>query len=671
MERAAVLDAQAAELRGVSLLQLGKLDDAQISLESADKALLAIRGGRLNSALWLRSQIAMERATIAETKGEPARANNLYGSAIAILETYYPDTPALLAARARKAGFMARTGDKTGALALFATVVNDSEKTTDSSTALRDLLPPYFALLVEANTPDAAAALFKAAQSLQRPGVASTQAILARELSEGDGEASALFRLAVARTRDIGRTETDLTRLSAITDPSDADKEMIVALRQTLDKLREEQTGLTARLSSFPRYNVLSPTSVPLAELQGRLGEGEAYYKLAIIGDAAYAIYTDRTGASIYRLAQDRVALEDAVARLRDSIVRIENGQAATYPFNIELARALYVTLFGPVTKKVDGVRHLIFEPDGPLLELPPSLLVTDDASVTAYKTRVAKPNADEFDFTGTAWLGRGRHSTIAVSPRAFLDVRAIAPSRAPMAYLGLGNNAPPTAFPPGRGTDGCDWPLGTWQAPISPVELTLARSLIGGSGSKLLTGAAFTDDALMNSGDLAQYRILHFATHGLVTAPKPQCPSRPALVTSFGQKDSDGLLSFREIFDLKIDADLVILSACDTAGMATASASREAGIRTGGNYALDGLVRAFIGAGARSVIASHWPVPDDYDATRKLISGLFGGRPGESIGALLDGAQMGLMDKAATSHPFYWAAFVILGDAEKPLIRQ
>ena len=140
-------------------------------------------------------------------------------------------------------------------------------------------------------------------------------------------------------------------------------------------------------------------------------------------------------------------------------------------------------------------------------------------------------------------------------------------------------------------------------------------------------------------------------------------------MVTSFGGPGSDGLLSFREIFDLKLDADVVILSACDTAGAASASASREAGIMTGGNYALDGLVRAFIGAGARSVIASHWPVPDNFNATKRLISGVVEARPGQALANALAGAQRGLMDDPDTSHPFYWAAFIILGDGAKPLI--
>jgi hypothetical protein len=325
--------------------------------------------------------------------------------------------------------------------------------------------------------------------------------------------------------------------------------------------------------------------------------------------------------------------------------------------------------LFGSIDADIQALSHLVFEPDGPMLQLPPYLLIAKQGGLDAYKARLQSPGADAFDMRGIDWLGRGREVSISVSPRSFLDVRAIAPSHAREAYLGLGNNQPVAVKPVAAVADDCDWPVQTWQSPISPAELILASTIFGPNNSALMTGAAFTDTALLKDKQLDNYRILHFATHGLVTAPRPDCPPRPALVTSFGGPGSDGLLSFREIFDLKLDADVVILSACDTAGAASASASREAGIMTGGNYALDGLVRAFIGAGARSVIASHWPVPDDYDATKRLISGLIEAKPGQPLAAALEGAQRGLMDDARTSHPFYWAAFIILGDGAKPLI--
>ena len=243
---------------------------------------------------------------------------------------------------------------------------------------------------------------------------------------------------------------------------------------------------------------------------------------------------------------------------------RVENGQQVNYPFDLDKSRALYKTLFGAVEDLLPQTRHLVFEPDGAMLQLPPTVLVSGDKGIEAYKARMESPDGDPFDFTGVEWLGRGREVSIAVSPRGFLDIRKLAASTAPRNYLGLGHNAKPAARPVTAVADECDWPLATWQNPISADELYYAQKKLGAGGSAVKTDAAFSDSALLAESDLDQYRVLHFATHGLVTAPRADCPARPALVTSFGDMGSDGLLSFREIFDLKLNADLVILSACD-----------------------------------------------------------------------------------------------------------
>ena len=113
-----------------------------------------------------------------------------------------------------------------------------------------------------------------------------------------------------------------------------------------------------------------------------------------------------------------------------------------------------------------------------------------------------------------------------------------------------------------------------------------------------------------------------------------------------------------------------MVLSACDTAGKASAAATQAVGLSRGGDVALDGLVRAFVGAGGRLVIASHWPVPDDFDATQRLITGLFSTAPGMPTVTALRLSQQKLMDDANTSHPFYWSAFAAVGDGAIPVIR-
>ncbi len=667
-EKAEILDAQAQAIGATAARMAGRTAEALSGFSAARDRLALVRGGQVASIVWLAADIDIEVARIAGAAGRTSEASAGFDRAIAALEAAYPASPAVLSAKARKAGFLLAAGERAAARQLFGAVVDESASIPDSGTTLRDLLAPYFALLAGEPGDRAAAAAFAAAQVLERPGVAQTQAILARQLAEGNDAAAALFRLSLARSRDIVRAEGEVARLGALPDPGSAETDELAAQQDVLVGLRREQTGILAQLSAFPRYTALAIKRIPLLDMQAALLDGEAYYKLVAAGQDLYGLYATSRSARLFALPLSRDQLAREVQKIRDSIVTIENGRAVNRPFDLDRSRALYKALLGPVDADLPGVRHLVFEPDAAMLQLPPAVLVTADAGIAAYKARTVDIDADAFDFTGIAWLGRGRAISIAVSPRAFLDLRALAPSGARRPYLGLGDNAVPQQRPLAAVADSCDWPLSVWQRPVKADELLFAARTIGGA-SAVRTGSSFTDTALLADPALDQYRVLHFATHGLVSAPRKDCPARPALVTSFAASGSDGLLSFREIFDLKLDADLVILSACDTAGMATVAASREAGVTTGGNYALDGLVRAFTGAGARGVIASHWPVPDDYDATQRLISGLIAGKPGESVGDALAGAEIRLMDDPQTSHPFYWAAFVVVGDAAKPAL--
>jgi CHAT domain-containing protein len=664
-ERVRILDAQALYLTGVAERMRGRRGAARAALTGAIEGINAIRGGRVRSLGWLNAASFTELAYLSEADGDRAAARGQFEEAARLLQVEYPGSATLLAARARLAGFLLRQGDEAGGRALFAEVVKAAPMTPGGDQALRPLIGPYFALLARRGGAADVAEFFLAAQTLVRPGVAQTQAVLARELSGGSDEAAALFREVTTVSREVVQADSEISRLTALSEISPDERAELARLNDERAALAARQTQLLDRLSAYPRYRVVAPETLGLAELQAVLKPGEAYYKLVLVGEQPYALLLGADSAQVKAIAATRTDLERMVARLRDSIVRIEDGRTATYPFEARTARELYGLMFAGLEEAVAGTRHLIFEPDGPLLQLPPNLLIMDDHGLAAFEARVADINADAYDMRGLSWLGREKMLTTAVSARAFVDLRGIAPSRGTRAYLGLGENARPAAMS-AIPRDICDWPLATWNSPVAADELRLAASALQGRGAELLTGAAFSDTALAARSDLNDYRVLHFATHGLVTAPAPQCSARPALLTSFGGAGSDGLLSFAEIFDLRLDADTVILSACDTAGMATVSATREAGIATGGNFALDGLVRAFVGAGSRTVIASHWPVPDDYDATGRLIAGLFAGTG--SVGEAMRLAAQALMDEADTSHPYYWAAFAIVGDGARPL---
>jgi CHAT domain-containing protein len=503
------------------------------------------------------------------------------------------------------------------------------------------------------------------------------QAVLARELTGGTDEASRLFRQSVTLTRQVERSRIELARLTDLAKPSPQDIVRTRVLRATLDTSQKEQLATQAALASFPRFRAVTSDTISLADLQKILKPGEAYYRMTVAGDNVFAMLVTPTGARAAKLDVTAKQLDEQVGSLRDTISTFENGKRVTYPFDVALSHQLYAELFGPFAASVVPITHLIFEPDGALLRLPPNLLVMDQASVDAYAKRAKAGGDAAYDFRGIAWLGRDRDISTAVSPRAFAQLRAAPPSAGRKTYLGLGQNTPPSASAvgqvPATADRDCLLPLSSWSRPISAKELEVAGDIlrkISPNGVDIVTGDQFTDTALEARSDLAQYRILHFATHGVVTARAAKCAAQPALLTSFGGAGSDGLLTFREIFDLHLDADIVILSACDTAGKASAAATRSAGLSTGGDVALDGLVRAFVGAGGRLVIASHWPVPDDFNATQRLITGLFSAPPGTPAVTALRMSQRQLMDDVNTSHPFYWSAFAAIGDGEIPVIR-
>ncbi|WP_428630575.1 CHAT domain-containing protein [Sphingopyxis sp.] len=679
LERAQIIDAQAVHLLGTIERLRGNGAAAKTAQLKGLSDALAVREGRVTSIVRLRSQMLGELALAEESLGNTAAADARFLESVNALAIEYPETNALASARARYAAFLTRQGHDDKAIAIYREVVTALAQSQRSTTGMANMMAPYYRLLAARSATDPAAIgdFFVASQLQVRPGVADTQAVLARELSSGSDDGARLFRQATTLNRDIERARIEDARLAQV--PVSPEINALRAdLKTQLDNLSFQQSETIIALSAFPQFRVVSSGKLDLTELQQVLRADEAYLKMLVVGDSVYAMLIEPGAAQLWKSDISAAALDTAVDTIRSTISVVENGRRVTYPFDAATAYRLYGQLFSPVAAKLPTVAHLIFEPDGAMLRLPINLLVTADTGLAAYEQRLLDPNADPFDMRQVAWLGRTTRPSTAVSTLAFRNARQAAPSTATNQYFGLGQNLPvggttlPSLGNRGAavaGIDGdCQWDVSQWARPISADELVTARNAMGRDAATLLTGGAFTDNAVKSRTDLNNYRIIHFATHGLVTAPRSTCPARPALVTSFGDGDSDGLLTFQEIFDLKINADLVILSACDTAGAASVAATREAGLSGGGN-ALDGLVRSFIGAGGRSVIASHWPAPDDFDATKRLIGGLFGATQGTSVADAMWGTQMRLMDDKQTSHPYYWAGFAIIGDGGQALL--
>lgn len=153
-------------------------------------------------------------------------------------------------------------------------------------------------------------------------------------------------------------------------------------------------------------------------------------------------------------------------------------------------------------------------------------------------------------------------------------------------------------------------------------------------------------------SGELGQYRMVHFATHGLLDNEHPELSGLVlSLVDSKGNAQ-DGFLDLEDIYNLDLPADLVVLSACET-GL---------GKEISGE-GLVGLTRGFMYAGASRVVASLWPVDDA--ATAQLMGAFYRGMLKEGLrpAAALRKAQQQLMQQKRWHEPYYWAAFTLQGD--------
>ena len=202
-------------------------------------------------------------------------------------------------------------------------------------------------------------------------------------------------------------------------------------------------------------------------------------------------------------------------------------------------------------------------------------------------------------------------------APANFVSLRKIAGnSRATHPWFGFGDFRPITlaqatrSFPGATCADSARLLAGLPALPYTQKELEAARQLMGASTSDELLGPAFTADAVMRV-PLKDYRTLQFSTHALLPA-ELRCQDQPAIITSAppGAGDASGaLLTTDRILGLNLDADLVILSACNSGGPGGTTAGES----------LSGLARAFFYAGARSMRVTHWA--DNAQAAAYLVT--------------------------------------------------
>ncbi len=511
------------------------------------------------------------------------------------------------------------------------------------------LVVPYLDALHAAasRTPDEAPALrqemFAAVQLAQRSNtVRFVQQATARI---GAAAGDARVGEAVRRLQDTDQALRDLygqrDMSGGVATELDA---RIAALQQT----RAEAEGEVAAAAPGYRQLLLSTAEAPA--VAARLSPQEALVTMLLGRDHGYVLVL-RNGV----VSASRANLGEAEAGRLVGRVRAGIGEGRPGRFDAEAATALHAALLAPLTAALDGAETLLVVPDGPLLALPFGLLLTGPA----------EPDA----LAGAPWLVR-RHAVVHVpSAQGLLTLRGTgAASAAPRAYAGFGDFTPPSAaqlarsFPQDRCAADARLAAGLQRLPGTRVEVQVAQQLTGATAQDVRLGPAFTAAAL-RSPDLAQHRVIHLATHALLPG-ELSCLQEPAIVVSTpgGAADANqGFLRASEVLGLKLDADLVVLSACNTGGPSGA----------GGGEALSGLARAFFYAGARGLLVTHWAV-DDAAAALTVADTLRRQQEGASSAAALRGAQMLILEEAgrrlpaAYAHPYYWAPFALLGDGRR-----
>ena len=713
--RRELLRTQALYIQGAARRAQNNLPGAEASFDGASAILAQFERGGLDTAnlQWLKSAVAAEQGRIAwrqhRLSDVPttvaaqdrmawrqqrlAYARTSFRSSVESLESsvIYADTPLLAQRKLDYASFLANQGDRDEAVAQYDAAMSVLQSGGPSAAAGVTGLAEYFALLAaDAQRSDrtgeiARAKFLAASQFINPPAVAAQIAQIQKIFESGSSDAAVRAKT----LQDLDREGRALaTRISAL--PSDAANDR-AQLQTALDDLTRRAALVRRELSGNEQYQQARDTVASMEELQRGLRPGEAYFKLLTLPTASYGILITATRARVYPLTVPTNEIDRLVEAVRSSIDgnTLADGRVVTLGFNVDAAHQLYKAVLGPAEEMLSDVSNLITEPSGSLTQLPLGVLVSDQASVDWFKANVKKNSRD---YTQINFLARRADISTTVSPRAFLVARSQTASRAKLPYIGFGSHTPPVgnalAELPQRGALGgrCAAKAGQLRAafgalkPIGARELEAASAVLG-EGSVVVTGAAFTDAAIDAKRDYRDYAVVHFATHGLKDG-ELDCDSPPALVTSVeASGSSDGLLSFEEIANLQFDANLVVLSACNTAAEATASrSSAGAGFRSGqaGQGAtLNGLVRAFLVAGSRTVLTTHWAIPDTFRsregqeiaASTRLIEGVFRAGATESIGKSLRDAQSSMIGRIETSHPYYWGAFSIVGDGTKSML--
>lgn len=660
------------------LNNLGQVDKVQGRYAEAEpliKRSLAIREKVLGSDHPDVARSLNNLADLYERQSRYSDAEPLYRRALAIRERAVgPDHPDTATSTNNLALLYRTEGRAADALPLAQKLI------ANGRAQLRVALPVLFdaqqqqLLPAERALDDALDAIQRGAQS----SAASAVNKLAVRLAAGNDRLAELVR----RDQDLAAEADALDKSIVAAVSKERSKRDAAAEQRTKARLAvisTERASLQKALAAeFPDYAALSnPPPMTGAEIQALLSGDEAMVLFAVADKESYVFALTRESFDWKPLPLGAEALSRKVAAFRRGldVANASDASGKSGLFDLAFAHELYAALLGPVEPLTKDKRSLLVAPSGALTALPFHLLVTD-------KPHAAIPEKID-GYRDAAWLLKRQAVSVLPSVASLKSLRAFARKDhgvKPMTGFGdpLFNPAQEgsgdkraatktaargvttsayTDFWRGAGVDRGKLALALPQLPDTADELNAVAKDLGVAASDIHLGSEASETTVKRA-PLADYGIVYFATHGLV-AGDVKGLAEPSLALSIPKQPSefdDGLLTSSEVAQLKLNADWVVLSACNTI----------AGDKPGAE-ALSGLARSFFYAGARALLVSHWAV-DSEAATRLAIATFDRLKSDPKLGRAeaLRQAMLGYLADPSSpknAYPAFWGPFALIGE--------
>jgi len=634
----------------------------KVSGRNIDWALVLTRTGKPAEAAEMLRRLLAHRGRaaftdppeIAPLRGYPGVALTAPGPHEASLAEYREALPTLLKQANDDAG-----GDSGGYFRLF---------------RMRTVLEGYLELMASYQTKgNAPAGLDPVAESFRIADVArasSVQRALLASVARANLPDPALAELARREQDASSRLQSLNTVLVRLASAPEAVRlnQVIADMRADMQKLEQEQLKLRHELEQrFPDYaNLINPQPPTPAALQAALRPGEAMLAFYVAEQQSYVWVISKQAIAFRVIAYPWTETMADARALRHGL---DLGDGEVRKFDYATAHKVYRQLLAADLSVWGEARVLNVVPHGPLAQIPFSVLLSEAPKGTQpagqawliLKTAIAQQPS------GSAWLALRQAPARAASDLSFIGfgdpVFAESAAKASGKVRSLGLRADKAGAL--RSGDGelLGGRLFSLLAPLpdTALELNEIASTIQADKNRDVFIGKRANEGNVKKADLKRYRIVAFATHGLTPAELPEL-DQPALALSnpslSGDTGNDGLLTLEEILALKLDADWVVRSACNTASPDGISGE-----------AISGLGRGFFFAGARSLLVSNWAV--ETVSARLLTTTLFrqqAANPKLERAEALQGAMQAVMrDKSGNyAHPAFWAPFSVVGDGSR-----